>query len=231
MTQETPLIVGTPPPALASKPSAFHPSKLYRASVPVHLLARAVLPPPAWAVLQEQRELPVPSDPRLKRDRDGLVHLVAEVMAEGHSTLVFCGGWTSMFIRGTPFTCMCMCQLGWGRASVLSTRRLRSAAGLVCWYIVSWLCSVTGRPLWVSLFWSTRPAPLMCMHHNGGMPCVGPSQPDVPQALSLISTPQHMILHPLPALVCLRCSSCSVREHRVHAGRAAANQHGGQTSA
>lgn len=45
--------------------------------------------PAAWSILEETRALPPPKD---KRDKDGLVALVAEVMAEGHSTLVFCGG-------------------------------------------------------------------------------------------------------------------------------------------
>lgn len=56
-------------------------------------LHTAPAPPPSWAVLQEQRDLPPPTD--AKRDRDGLCALTAEVMQEGHSTLIFCGGTSS----------------------------------------------------------------------------------------------------------------------------------------
>jgi hypothetical protein len=43
--------------------------------------------PGAAQLLVQQRQLP---EALGRRDKDGLVHLVAEVVAEGHSVLVFC---------------------------------------------------------------------------------------------------------------------------------------------
>lgn len=51
--------------------------------------AATVLPPDDPELLVEERALHGPKNPR---DKDGLVPLVAEVVSEGHSVLVFCSG-------------------------------------------------------------------------------------------------------------------------------------------